>query len=95
MARVRYTAEQILGKLREVEVLLVRCSRSSTAGQACKQSGGPEQTHYRWRREYGGLKVAQAERRKVLAKENARLRKVLAELTLDRLIPAEATKGNC
>jgi transposase-like protein len=91
MERVRYTAEQIIAKLREVEVLL---AKGSTAGQAWKQIGVTEQTYYRWRREYRGLKVEQAKRLKALEKENTRLRKAVAELTLDKLILAEAAKGN-
>ena len=91
MARKRYTAEQIIGKLREVEVML---AQGSTAALACKQIGVTEQTYYRWRREYGGLKVEQAKRLKHLEKENARLRKAVADLTLDKLIMAEAAKGN-
>ena len=91
MARVRYTAEQIIGKLREAEVLL---AKGGTAAQACKQIGVTEQTYYRWRREYGGLKVAQAKRLKELEKENARLRRAVADLTIDKLILAEAAKGN-
>ena len=91
MARVRYSAEQIIAKLREVEVML---SQGTTAAQACKQIGVVEQTYYRWRREYGGLKVTQAKRLKDLEKENTRLRKAVADLTLDKLILAEAAKGN-
>ena len=91
MARVRYSAEQIIAKLREVEVML---SQGATTAQACKQIGVVEQTYYRWRREYGGLKVTQAKRLKDLEKENTRLRKAVADLTLDKLILAEAAKGN-
>ena len=91
MARIRYSAEQIINKLREAEVLL---AKGSTASQVCKHIGVSEQTYYRWRREYGGLKVAQAKRLKELEKENTRLRKAVADLTLDKLILAEAAKGN-
>ena len=91
MARVRYTAEQIIGKLREAEVLL---SKGSTAAQVCRQIGVAEQTYYRWRKEYGGLKVEQAKRLKELEKENSRLRRAVSDLTLDKLILAEAAKGN-
>ena len=91
MARARYSAEQIIAKLREVEVML---SQGATTAQACKQIGVVEQTYYRWRREYGGLKVTQAKRLKDLEKENTRLRKAVADLTLDKLILAEAAKGN-
>lgn len=91
MARVKYAAEQIIGKLREAEVFL---AKGGTAAQACKQIGVTEQTYYRWRREYGGLKVEQARRLKELERENGRLRKAVADLTLDKLILAEAAKGN-
>ena len=91
MAKKKYTAEQIIGKLREVEVIL---AQGGTAGQACRKIGVTEETYYRWRREYGGLKVDQAKRMKELEKENARLRKAVADLTLDKLILAEAAKGN-
>ena len=91
MARVGYKAEQIIAKLREVEVVL---SQGGTAAKACKQIGVSEQTYYRWRWEYGGLKVTQAKRLKDLEKENTRLRKGVADLTFDKLILAEAARGN-
>ena len=91
MATKRYTAEQIISKLREAEVLL---AKGMTVSLACKQIGVVEQTYYRWRREYGGLKVAQAKRFKELEKENTRLRKAVADLTLDKLILQEAARGN-
>ena len=91
MATKRYTAEQIISKLREAEVLL---SKGISVSQASKQIGVVEQTYYRWRREYGGLKVAQAKRFKELEKENSRLRRAVADLTLDKLILREATRGN-
>lgn len=91
MATRRYTAEQIISKLREAEVLL---AKGISISQASKQIGVVEQTYYRWRREYGGLKVAQAKRFKELEKENTRLRKAVADLTLDKLILQEATRGN-
>jgi putative transposase len=91
MSRKRYTPEQIIGKLREAEVAL---SQGQTGGPVCRSLGIAEQTFYRWRREYGGLKVEQAKRLKALEQENARLRRAVADLTLDKLILQEAAKGN-
>ena len=91
MATKRYTAEQIISKLREAEVLL---AKGMSISQASKHIGIVEQTYYRWRREYGGLKVAQAKRFKELEKENTRLRRAVADLTLDKLILKEAARGN-
>ena len=91
MSRKRYTAEQIIGKLREAEV---RLSQGQTVGQVCRTLGIAEQTFYRWRREYGGLKLEQAKRLKALEQENTRLKRAVAELTLDKLILQEAVKGN-
>ena len=90
MARARYTAEQIIGMLREAEGLP---ARGSTAALACKQIGVTEQTFYRWRREYGGLKVEQARRLKELEQENSRLRRAVADPALDKLILTETAKG--
>ena len=80
MPRKRYGPEQIIAKLREVEVLL---SQGKSTGFACKKIGVTEQTYYRWRKEYGGLRIDQAKRLKELEKENARLKKVVADLSLD------------
>ena len=91
MGRQRFTPEQIISKLREVEVLV---GRGSTAVEACRQIGISEQTLYRWRKEYGGLKVDQARRMKDLEKENVRLRRAISDLTLDKLILQEAARGN-
>ena len=91
MKKNRYTAEQIIGKLREAEVVL---AKGGKIGQVCKQIGVTEQTYYRWRKEYGGLKVEQAKRLKELEKENGRLRRAVADLTLDKLILQEAARGN-
>ena len=87
----RAKPEEIIAKLREVEV---RLSRGETTGQAVRAIGVTEQTYYRWRREYGGMGVDQARRLKELEKENLRLRKAVSDLTLDKLILAEAVKGN-
>ena len=91
MSRKRFSPEQIIGKLREAEVAL---AQGQTVGQVCRTLGIAEQTFYRWRREYGGLKVEQARRLKALEQENARLKRAVAELTLDKLILQEAVKGN-
>ena len=91
MGRKRYSPEQIIGMLREAEVAM---AQGQTVGQACRSLGIVEQTFYRWRREYGGLKIEQARRLKVLEQENARLKRAVAELTLDKLILQEAVKGN-
>jgi len=91
MSRKRFTPEQIIRKLREAEVAL---SRGLTVGQACRQLEIAEQTYYRWRKEYGGMKVSQAHRLKVLLRENAQLKNAVAELTLDKQILKEALEGN-
>ena len=91
MARKRYSAEQIIGKLREAEVLL---AKGQKVGQISRALGITEQTYYRWRRGYGGLKVSQARRLKELERENTRLRKAVSDLTLDKLILKEALEGN-
>jgi putative transposase len=87
----RFTTEQIIRKLREAAVLL---AKGQTIAQICKQLGVTDQTYYRWRREYGGLKSDQAKRLKELERENARLKKVVADLTLDNSILKEADSGN-
>ena len=90
MARKRYTPEQILAKLREAEVRLAQGERTEPI---CKALGITTQTYYRWRREYGGLKVDQTRRLKDLERENVRLRKAVSNLTLDALILKEAIEG--
>jgi len=91
MSRKRFRPEQIIGMLREAEVGL---AQGQTLGQVCRTLGIAEQTFYRWRREYGGLKVEQAKRLKALEQENARLRRAVSDLTLDKLILQEAVRGN-
>ncbi len=91
MARKRYSPEQIISKLREAEVAL---SKGQTTSQVCKKLGITENTYYRWRKEYGGLRVDQAKKLKVLERENARLKKLLAEAHLDNAILKEAAEGN-
>ena len=91
MTKKGYSAEQIIGKLREAEVLL---SQGSTVGEVSRKLGITEQTYYRWRREYGGMRLDQARRLKDLEKENGRLKRLVADLTLDNAILKEATRGN-
>jgi transposase-like protein len=90
MSRKR-TPEQIISKLREAEVAL---AQGETVGQICRRLGVSEQSYYRWRKEYGGLKMDQAKRLKDLEKENARLRLAVSDLTLDKQILKEAASGN-
>ena len=92
MGRRTYTAEQIINKLREAEIML---SQGDSIGQASRKMGITEQTYYRWRKEYGGMRIEQAKRLKELEKENARLKKLVADLSLDNAILKEAAKGNC
>jgi len=87
----RSKPEEIITKLREVEV---RLNQGETAGQAVRAIGVTEQTYYRWRKEYGGMGVDQARRLKDLEKENQRLRQAVSDLTLEKQILAEASKGN-
>ncbi len=90
MARKRYTTEQIIGLLREAEV---RASQGEPVGLICRGLGISEQSYYRWRKAYGGLKLDQAKRFKDLERENERLKKAVSELTLDKLILKEALEG--
>ena len=87
----KHTAEQIISKLRTAEVEI---SKGRTAAQAAKKIGVTEQTYYRWRREYGGLRTDQAKRLKALEKENVRLKRLLADAELDKAILKEAASGN-
>ena len=91
MSRRRYTPEQIITALREAEVGL---ANGKTVRMVIRELGISEQTYYRWRKEFGGLKVDQARQFKELQKENARLKRAVANLTLDKLILEEAAKGN-
>ncbi len=91
MGRKRYTAEQIIAMLREVEVLQ---SQGMTIGEISRKLGITEQTYYRWRKEYGGMRVDQAKRLKELEKENVRLKKLVADLSLDNDILKETVRGN-
>ena len=91
MAKKRHTAEQIIHKLREAEVAL---SKGEPLSKVVRKVGITEQTYYRWRKEYGGLRTDQARRFKELEKENARLKTVVADLTLDNAILKEAAHPN-
>ena len=91
MGRKAFAPEQIINKLREAKVHL---SQGNTVGEASRKLGVTEQTYYRWRREYGGMRVEQARRLKEIEKENVRLKKLVADLSLDNAILKEAARGN-
>ena len=91
MPKKRFSAEQIVVLLRQIEVLM---SQGKTAPIACREAGISQQSYYRWRQEYGGLKTEQVKRLKELEQENTRLRKAISDLTLDKLILQEAARGN-
>ena len=91
MSRKRHKPEEIVAKLRQVDVLL---AQGHTVADAIRSIGVTEVTYYRWRNEYGGLKSEQIKRLKDLETENARLRRAVADLTLDKLILQEAARGN-
>ncbi len=91
MARKRYTPEQIIRHLRQAEVL---SSQGRNVSEICREIGITENTYYRWRKEYGGMGLDQAKRLKELERENSRLKRAVADLTLDNLILKEASKGN-
>ena len=91
MVRKSYTPEQIINKLREAEILL---NQGNTLAVVWKKIGVSDCTYYRWRREYGGLRIEQARKLKRLEKENSRLKKLVADLSLDKAILKEASRGN-
>ena len=91
MPKKRHKPEEIVAKLRRVDVL---ASQGVPIADAVRSIGVTEVTYYRWRREYGGLKSDQVKRLKALETENARLRKAISDLTLDKLILQEAARGN-
>lgn len=91
MAGKKHTPEEIIGKLREVEIVQ---AQGGTVADASRRIGVTEQTYFRLRKEFGGLKLDQARRMKELETENARLRRAVADLTLDKLILKEAARGN-
>jgi transposase-like protein len=87
----KHTAEQIVSLLRQIEVAV---ANGKTTPVACRESGITEQTYYRWRKEYGGLQVDQARRLKELEQENTRLKRVVANLSLDNLVLKDLASGN-
>ena len=91
MVRRNFNPEQIINKLREAEVHI---NQGISISEASRKIGVTEQTYYRWRKEYGGLRIEQAKKLKSLEKENARLKKLVADLSLDNAILKEATEGN-
>ncbi len=91
MPRKRHTPEEIVAKLRQVDVLV---SQGQSVANAVRSIGVTEVTYYRWRQEFGGLKTEQIKRLKELETENTRLRRAVADLTLDKLILKEAAAGN-
>ena len=91
MSKKRHKPEEIVSKLRQVDVLT---SQGKTVAEAIRSIGVTEVTYYRWRQEYGGLKSDQVKRLKGLEQENARLRKAVSDLTLEKLILKEAASGN-
>ena len=91
MVKKSHSPELIINKLREVEILL---NQGANVGEASRKIGITEQTYYRWRKDYGGMRIEQAKRLKDLEKENARLKKLVADLSLDISILKEATRGN-
>ena len=91
MARKKHTPEQIVAILRQIEVAV---ATNKPLPQACKEAGITEQTYYRWRKEYGGLKLEQARRLKELEKENSRLRRLVTELSLEKQVLKDVASGN-
>ncbi len=91
MSSRKHSTEQIIRKLREAEIEL---AKGRSVREVCKHLGVTDQTYYRWRKEYGGIRTDQARRLKELERENGRLKKVVADLTLDNVILKEAASGN-
>jgi transposase-like protein len=91
MARKKHSAEQVVNLLRQIEVAI---ANGKTTSLACKEVEITEQTYYRWRREYGGLKVDQARRLKELESENGKLKRLVSELSLEKLILKDIASGN-
>jgi putative transposase len=91
MGKKRFSPEQIITMLREAEVLI---NQSNPVAEVCRKLGISEQTYYRWRKEYGGMRVDQARRLKELEQENSRLKKLVADLSLDNAILKEVNRGN-
>jgi len=90
MAKQRYTSEEIIHKLREADVLI---GQGQTMGQVTKQIGVTEQTYFRWRKSHGGLRIDQAKRLRELEAENSRLKRAVADLTIDKIILKEVAEG--
>ncbi len=91
MAKKSHSPEQIINRLREAEILL---NQGANVGEASRKIGVTEQTYYRWREEYGGMRIEQAKRLKAIEKENARLKKLVADISLDNAILKEVAEGN-
>jgi hypothetical protein len=91
MPKKRFSSEQIIAKLRQIEVQL---AQGKSIALACKDAAIPEQSYFRWRREYGGLQIEQARRLKDLERENARLRRLVADLSLKKQILKDVASGN-
>ncbi len=91
MVKKSHSPEQIIHKLREAEILL---NQGANVGEACQKISVTEQTYYRWRKEYGGMRIEQAKRLKSLERENARLKKLVADISLDNAILKEVSEGN-
>ena len=91
MPKKGYSPEQIINKLREAEVMI---SQGNAIAIVAKKIGVTEQTYYRWRKEYGGMRIEQARRLRELEQENSRLKKLVADLSLDNAILKEASRGN-
>ena len=91
MARMKYTVEQIIVKLREIEIL---CAQGKSVAEASRQAEISEQTYYRWRKQYGGMNINEAKRLKLLEKENARLKKLVADLSLDNAMLKDVNGKN-
>ena len=91
MPKKRYTAEDIIHKLREGDVLI---AQGKTIAEVCKHIGITDQTYYRWRKEYGGLEIDQAKRMKDLERENVRLKRLVADLSLEKQVLKDVASGN-
>ena len=91
MVKKSHSPEQIINRLREAEILL---NQGANVSEASRKIGITEQTYYRWRKEYGGLRIEQAKKLKTLERENTRLKKLVADISLDNAILKEASEGN-
>ena len=91
MPKKRFSAEQIVTLLRQIEVLM---AQGKSAPQACRDAGVSQQSFYRWRKEYGGLEIDQAKRMKDLERENVRLKRLVADLSLEKLVLKDIASGN-